>query len=198
MTALGKAKVPTDAELKRLISVTRAAANARRNGAILAVSYRLGLRACEISALRVRHVLGEDGRIRDECRLTESMTKGSKPRVVYLSNPAVRQALREYLDDRRRREDILFNVEAALFKSQKGDSFSPNTMQQLMRRLHEHAGILGGRSHSGRRWFATELIGKGVDLKAVATLMGHRSISMTAHYVEDNPQRLRRIAAELV
>jgi integrase/recombinase XerD len=198
MAALGKARVPTEAELKRLVGVTRAAAHAGRNVAILAVSYRLGLRAKEIAALRVRHVLGDDGRIRDECVLTEAMTKGGKPRVAYLSNLAVRQALRDYLDERREREDIVFNVEAPLFRSQKGNSFSPNSMQQLMRRLHDHAGIPGGRSHSGRPWFATELISKGVDLKAVATLMGHRSISMTAQYAEDNPQRLRRIAAELV
>lgn len=197
MAALGKARVPTDAELKRLINVTRTAEHAKRNVAILAVSYRLGLRAKEISALRVRHVLGEDEQVRDECRLTEAMTKGGKPRVAYLSNPVVRQALREYVDERRQREDILFNVDAPLFRSQKGNSFSPNSMQQLMRRLHDHAGIPGGRSHSGRRWFATELISKGVDLKAVSTLMGHRSISMTAQYAEDNPQRLRRITAEL-
>lgn len=198
MAAHGKARVPTDAELKRLINVTRAAEHAKRNIAILAVSYRLGLRAKEIAALCVRHVLGEDDRIRDECRLSETMTKGGKPRVAYLSNPTLRQALREYMDERQQRQGILFNFEAPLFRSQKGNSFSPNSMQQLMRRLHDHAGIPGGRSHSGRRWFATELISKGVDLKAVSTLMGHRSISMTAQYAEDNPQRLRRIAAELV
>ncbi len=70
-------------------------------------------------------------------------------------------------------------------------------MQQLLGRLHRKAGILAGRSHSGRRWFATELIAKGTDLKAVSVLMGHSSVGMTATYAEDNPQRLRRIAAEL-
>ena len=100
MTALGKARVPTEAELKRLFGVTRAGAHAYRNAAMLAVSYRLGLRAKEIAALRVRHVLDPSGRLLDECVLTEAMTKGGKPRVAYLSNPAVRQALRDYLDDR--------------------------------------------------------------------------------------------------
>ena len=198
MAALGKARVPTEVELKRLFGVTRAGAHAHRNAAMLAVSYRLGLRAKEIAALRVRHVLDPSGRLLDECVLTETMTKGGKPRVAYLSNPAVRQALRDYLDDRRAREDILFNVQAPLFMSQKGGAFSPNSMQQLLRRLHDRAGIIGGRSHSGRRWFATELISKGVDIKAVSVLMGHSSVAMTAQYAEDNPQRLRRIAAELV
>jgi site-specific recombinase XerD len=42
------------------------------------------------------------------------------------------------------------------------------------------------------------LISKGVDLKAVSVLMGHSSVSMTAQYAENNPQRLRRIVAEML
>jgi integrase/recombinase XerD len=198
MPARGKARVPSEVELKRLFGVTRAAtAHAKRDLALLAVSYRVGLRAKEIASLRVKDVLGEDGRILEECSLGASMTKGGKPRIAYLTSPAVRGPLKDYLDDRRQREGILFNVEAPLFKSQKRSGFTPNTMQQLLHRLHERAGIIGGRSHSGRRWFATELISKGIDLKSVSVLMGHSSVAMTAQYAEDNPQRLRRIAAEL-
>lgn len=197
MPSLGKARVPTDAELKRLFGVTRAGKHAKRNAAMLAVSYRLGFRAKEIAALRIKNVLGDSGQLREECALSWPMTKGGKPRVAYLTNPFVTKALRDYLDERHEREGIIFNIEAALFRSQKGGAFSPNSMQQLLRRLHDRAGIIGGRSHSGRRWFATELISKGVDLKSVSVLMGHSSIAMTAEYAEDNPQRLRRIAAEL-
>lgn len=197
MTMLGKAKVPTTVELKRIMSLSRTGQHGKRNLALLQVSYRLGFRAKEMASLRVRDVLDEFGQLRDEFALSATMTKGGTPRVAYLTNQAVRQPLKDYLDDRRDREDALFNVESALFKSQKGGSFTPNTMQQLLRRLHDLAGIVGGRSHSGRRWFATELISKGVDLKAVSTLMGHSSVAMTARYADDNPQRLRRIAAEL-
>lgn len=199
MPARGKARVPSEIELKRLFGVTRAAAiHATRNAALLAMSYRLGLRAKEIAGLRVRNVLDERGQLREECDLSAAMTKGGKPRVAYLTNPVVRTALKNYLDERREKENIIFNDEAPLFKSQKGGAFTPNTMQQLLHRLHARAGIVGGRSHSGRRWFATELISKGVDIKAVSVLMGHSSVAMTAQYAEDNPQRLRRIAAELV
>lgn len=198
MAKRGKAKVPTDQERKRLGTTSRAGNHGRRNHAIVACSYRLGLRAKELAALIVRSVMDEPGRIVDETELTAEMTKGSTPRTVYLANPAVRAALLEYLKERRAEQGILFNLDAPLFMSQKGGAFSPNTMQQLLRRLHDRAGIGGGRSHSGRRWFATELISKGVDIKAVSVLMGHSSVSMTAQYAEDNPQRLRRIAAELV
>ena len=68
---------------------------------------------------------------------------------------------------------------------------------QLFSQLYKQAGIIGASSHSGRRSFATKLIERGVDIKAVSRLMGHASISMTAQYVEDNPVRLKRIAEEL-
>ena len=195
MVNRGKARVPTEAERKRLGIVTAAGSSALRNVAILAVSYRLGLRAKEIAALTVADVLDVRGDLHQETTLRR--TKGDKPRTAYLSNATLRRELLAYLGARRVEEGILFNPAAALFKSRKGGHFSPNTMQQLIHRLHARAGINGGRSHSGRRWFATELIAKGTDLKAVSVLMGHSSVAMTAQYAEDNPQRLRRIAAEL-
>jgi integrase/recombinase XerD len=42
------------------------------------------------------------------------------------------------------------------------------------------------------------LIEKGVDIKAVSTLMGHASLEMTARYVEDNPVRLKQISADVM
>ncbi|MBN3851666.1 site-specific integrase [Paraburkholderia sp. Ac-20342] len=193
----GKAAVPSISELRRLLTVVRAGKQGLRDAAIVNVSYRLGFRAKEMAGLRVSDVMNDQLQLRDECRLSGKVTKGGKPRVAYLSNSHLRSALLDYLRWRQAREGILFNRDAALFKSQKGSGFSPNTMQQLLARLHDAAGIQGGRSHSGRRWFATELISKGIDLKSVSVLMGHSSVSMTAQYAEDNPQRLRKIAADL-
>lgn len=53
-------------------------------------------------------------------------------------------------------------------------------------------------SHSGRRTFATSLIERGVDIKAVSTLMGHSTVAMTARYVDDNPIRLRKVCEEVI
>ena len=197
MAARGKARVPSESELKRLFSVAKNGFHGLRNSAVLAVSYRLGLRAKEISALRVIDVLDAEGRLRDECCLSAAATKGGRPRIAYLSNSAVRSALKTYLDERREAQGLQFDLRSPLFMSQKGGGFSPNTMQQLLHRLHDRAGIIGGRSHSGRRWMATELISKGIDIKAVSVLLGHSSVAMTSHYADDNPQRLRRIAAGL-
>jgi integrase/recombinase XerD len=150
-----------------------------------------------MAALKVRDVMLPDGNLRDELVLGRRATKGGKVRLVYLTQSAVRKALTRYLADRKEQEGILFNPDSALLKSQKGGSFTPNTLQQLFARLYEAAGINGASSHSGRRTFATSLIEKGVDIKAISTLMGHASVAMTARYVENNPVRLKRICQDV-
>lgn len=194
----GQAKVLSERELSRVVNVVKKKAHAKRNTALLYCSFGLGLRAKEMAALRIKHVLGIDGNLLEEINLTGAMTKGSKQRHAYLTNPKVVSAIRDFINDRQKREGILFNLEAPLFKSQKGSSFSPNSLQQLFHRIYQDAKLQGASSHSGRRTFATTLIEKGVDIKAVSTLMGHSSIAMTATYVENNPARLKQICTDLL
>jgi len=193
----GKAKVLTEQELRRTLRVISKKPHAKRNGALLWCSFGLGLRAKELASLRVEHVLGTDGRLLEEVNLSSAMTKGAKQRFVYLTNPSLIEALESYLAERQTQEGILFSHQATLFTSQKGGAFTPNTLQQLFHRMYAEAKIFGASSHSGRRTFATTLIEKGADIKAVSRLMGHSSISMTAQYVEDNPLRLKQMCREL-
>jgi integrase/recombinase XerD len=194
----GKAKVLTENEFKRLVKVVAAGSHVKRNIALLYVSYGLGLRAKEMSLLKVSHVLNQkNDSLFEEINLIGKMTKGEKQRHIYLTNPKVQKALLDYLEERKQQDEKLFSYHAPLFLSQKGGKFSPNALQQLFSQMYKQAGIVGASSHSGRRTFATRLIERGVDIKAVSRLMGHANISMTAQYVEDNPVRLKRIAEEL-
>ena len=193
----GKAKVLTEQELRRILRIISKKPHAKRNTALLWCSFGLGLRAKELASLRVEHVLGADGRLLEEVNLSSAMTKGSKQRFVYLTNASLIETLESYLAERQDQEGILFSRQAALFTSQKGGAFTPNTLQQLFHRMYTEAKIHGASSHSGRRTFATTLIEKGADIKAVSRLMGHSSISMTAQYVEDNPLRLKQMCKEL-
>jgi integrase/recombinase XerD len=194
----GQAKVLSEREFNRAVSAAKKKAHAKRNVALLYCSFGLGLRAKEMAALRIKHVLGVDGALLEEINLTGSMTKGRKQRHVYLTNPKVVGAISDFIDERKKHDGILFHLEAPLFKSQKGSSFSPNTLQQLFHRMYDDAKLQGASSHSGRRTFATKLIENGVDIKAVSTLMGHASIAMTAKYVENNPARLKQICSDLL
>lgn len=197
MNSEKKAPVLSENEFRRVVATARSHEQANRNVALLYFSAALGLRAKEMSQLLVRDVLTTDGQIKDEVLLTRATTKGRKQRLIYLTNKDVRKALAAYLDERRKTEAISLHPLSPLFKSRKGSSFSPNTMQMLFKRMYRWAGLDHASSHSGRRTFATSLIEKGVDIKAVSSLMGHSSVAMTARYVEENPVRLRRICEDV-
>ena len=192
-----KAPVLTDTQFRRVVAVVRSSGYSKRNLALLHVSFTLGLRAKEMASLLIRDVLNPSGELKDEVLLTKATTKGGKQRLIYLSNKDVRRALSDYLKERSIHEDEQPHPESPLFKSQKGGAFSPNTMQMLFKKMFVAAGIDGASSHSGRRTFATSLIERGVDIKAVSSLMGHSTVAMTAHYVEDNPIRLRKICEDV-
>lgn len=197
MTFEKKAPVLSEQEFRQVVAVARTHEQASRNVALLYFSVALGLRAKEMSLLKVQDVLTLNGTIKDEVLLTRSTTKGRKQRLVYLTNKELRKALSSYLRERSGNCAAVLRPDAPLFKSRKGGPFSPNTMQMLFKRLYISAGLDQASSHSGRRTFATSLIEAGADIKAVSTLMGHASVAMTARYVENNPIRLRRMCEDV-
>ena len=63
--------------------------------------------------------------------------------------------------------------------------------------LYRRAGIENASSHSGRRTFITQLANKGVSVRVLASLAGHRSIATTQRYIDVNDDMKRR-AVELI
>ena len=92
-----------------------------------------------------------------------------------------------------------YAADQALFCTQhtprKG--FSANTMTQHFHYLYKRAGIEGASSHSGRRTFITTLANRGVSVRLLASLAGHRSIATTQRYIDVNDE-MKRQAVELV
>jgi integrase/recombinase XerD len=66
----------------------------------------------------------------------------------------------------------------------------------LFKEIYETAGIRTF-SHSGRRTFATRLNAKGVGMRTIQKLMGHRNIGTTALYCDVSDETMRN-AVELV
>lgn len=184
----GKAKVLSDAEFKRLLIVARSGQLAIRNVALLYCSFGLGLRAKEIASLTIADITDVHYKLLDEICLTRAMTKGEKQRYAYLTHKKVCDALEEYIPSIRHHDR-----NKPLFQTQRKTRFTPNALQKWFKSLYDKAGIVGASSHSGRRTFITRLIEQGGDIKAVSRLAGHASIVTTAIYVEDNPDRLKRL-----
>src|SRR5262249_6320799 len=135
-----------------------------RDRALLFLQYATGMRAGELSSLDVGDVLHR-GAIRREFRLGTDDTKYCRARTIYLESTKAIHAVLAYL--RRRRPDLNFTGNEPLFTGQKrtrGGSFrlTANSVVQIFARIYERAGIVGASSHSGRRWFMTELARRGV------------------------------------
>ncbi len=56
---------------------------------------------------------------------------------------------------------------------------------------YDQAGLEGGSSHSGRRWFITRLAHAGISPKAIMMLAGHRHLSTTQRYIDVNDDMMR-------
>ena len=64
--------------------------------------------------------------------------------------------------------------------------FSGFIQSQYFHYLFKRSGIYGASSHSGRRTFITNLANKGISVRLLASLAGHRNISTTQYYIDVN------------
>lgn len=175
----------SEKQLKIVLAYTATRRHAVRDRAIVMVSYLAGLRAKEIAALTIDNVRDSDGIIREEFILTPEQTKGRKSRRVFVST-RLRKELENFLKNSKRRVQ-----NASLFQSQKGGSFSGNTMCQLFLDIYSACGLDGASSHSGRRTLLTALAAKGVGVRVLQEIAGHSSIAVTQRYLDVNDAQLR-------
>ena len=187
-----QAKTLSETELKVVLAVVAQGRNPARNRAMLLMSHWSGMRVGEIASLRVGDVLDASGDVKNEIRLRPEQTKGRVGRTVMIGDK-LQKELRLYaatLDNR--------DPERPLFYSQKSpNGFSPNTLCQQFGVLYGKAGIDGASSHSGRRTFITKLANKGVGVRVLMALAGHRNIGTTQRYIDLNDE-MQRSAVNLI
>ena len=162
-----------------------------RNRALLLTSFYSGMRVGEIASLTISDVQNEDGTIRNEIRLSASQTKGNVGRVVFV-NEKLRTEFDNYLRNRR-----IKDKDKPLFYTEKREGFNANTLTQWFFWLYKKAGISSASSHSGRRTFITNLANKGVGVRVLASLAGHKSINTTMIYIDTNDE-IKRQAVQLL
>lgn len=189
---MAQAKTLTERELKRVLDYIASQRHAARNRAMILCTVHAGLRVSEVAALRYSDVVAADSTIRSEFLLTADQAKGGHERTVFIGE-RLKKELAAYVKTLKRRD----KESLALFHTQKRDHFSANTLCQHFHWLYKRAGIEGASSHSGRRTFITNLAAKGVGVRVLASLAGHRSISTTQSYIDVNDDQKRK-AVELV
>jgi len=153
---------------------------AGRDRAVLEVFYGGGLRLSELAGLNLADLDLKAGVLR-------VWGKGAKERLAFLGKAAVR-AMKEYLP---RRLALLGRSgtpeEKALFVNQRGGRLSTRSVARLVEKWARLAGLSQALTpHGLRHSFATHLLEGKADLRTVQELLGHSSISTTAHYTHLN------------
>jgi site-specific recombinase XerD len=90
----------------------------------------------------------------------------------------VRQVLDEWLAERQTKAG---EGEQALFVGRSGRRLSKRSVDDVVRRLGEHAGVKLS-AHALRHTFLTRMVRQGSDLVLVAELAGHRRLETTRRY----------------
>ena len=188
-----QAKVLTAQEIRRVLDYVATRAHAERNRAMFLTMLYAMLRVKECAALRYADVLDAEGKVKTEIYLTAEQTKGRKGGTVFVSEK-LRKELQAYVKAVPYKE-----VTDKLFYSQKRPQggWNSNTLCQYFHYLFRSCGIEGATSHSPRRTFITNLADKGVSVRVLQSLAGHRNISTTQAYIDVN-DAMKRKAVELV
>ena len=174
----------TAPDARRVVSASEQLAEepwvAARNAAVLTLLYGCGLRISEALALT-----GEDFGDRAQ-RSLRVKGKGGKTRIVPLL-AAAHQAVAEY----RRLCPFHIPADGTLFLGARGGQLQPAIIQREMKKLRSALNLPETATpHALRHSFATHLLGRGGDLRAIQELLGHASLSTTQIYTGVDTSRL--------
>jgi len=156
-----------------------------RDRAMLHVLYATGLRVSELVGLSLNSVQLDAGYL-------VARGKGDKERLVPLGRRAV-AAVRAWLG-RGRPALLRGRSSRALFVGPRGTALTRQGVWKLLRRHALAAGIKKRLSpHKLRHSFATHLVERGADLRAVQAMLGHADIGTTEIYTHLSRRHLRSV-----
>jgi site-specific recombinase XerD len=162
---------------EQVMDVIEAPANLKHR-AMLSCCYAAGLRVSEVAQLQVDDIESQRGTIRVR------QGKGKKDRLVMLSNRLL-EVLRQYWR--------VGKPKVWLFPGSFEDRpITPRSIQRICMQAGRKAGIPFRISpHMLRHSFATHLMDMGTDLRTIQMVLGHESITTTAHYMHVSTRHLQ-------
>jgi len=154
-----------------------------RDAAVLGLLYGSGLRIAEALALKRKDMPTGD-------QLTVS-GKGNKSRMVPVL-PQVAKLIADYVA----LCPLDLPPDGPLFAGARGGPLGPRIVQLAMARLRGALGLPDSATpHALRHSFATHLLARGGDLRAIQELLGHASLSTTQIYTAVDSERLLEVYA---
>jgi integrase/recombinase XerD len=177
----------SEEEINLLInSIDLSAPQGERNRTILESLYSCGLRVSELINLQLSDLFFEEGFIR-------VIGKGNKQRFVPINFQA-QKYISFYVSSIRSHINVQKGFEDTVFLNRRGKKLSRVMIFTIIKNLAEKAGIKKKISpHTFRHSFATHLLERGADLRAIQQMLGHESITTTEIYMHLDKSFLKEV-----
>jgi integrase/recombinase XerC len=185
----GERRLPTAlevAEVESLLAAPDLSTHAgRRDRAILELMYSAGTRAAETVGL-------DRGDLDLRRGVARVRGKGRKERMAAVGSFAA-DALKTYLADPERPPPAP-RAQGAVFLNPRGGRITTRSLGRIVAKRALEAGVRRRATpHTLRHSFATHLLDRGADLRAVQELLGHAHLTTTQIYTHVSIERLRTI-----
>ena len=184
------ARVLEAADVRRLQRHAHAHRYPLRSDVLILLSYKAGLRACEMAGLDWTMVLKPGGQLNDHIVVAGTIAKNGHGRRVPM-NVELRAALTKL------HRAVGRPKAGPVIASERNAHLHPRSIVNWFALLYASTGLPGCSSHSGRRTFITRsarLLAKtGGSLRDVQELAGHRSLTTTERYIEGDRDAQRRL-----
>jgi type 1 fimbriae regulatory protein FimB/type 1 fimbriae regulatory protein FimE len=168
----------TEAEIKRLLSATSGNRWSQRDGLMILVAYRHGLRASELTDLRWDQV--------------DFATATLHVRRVKQGSPSTHPILGDELRRLRRLQREQEPKSPFVFTSERGSPFTTAGFARMVERAGKEAGFgFKAHPHMLRHACGFALAAKGHDTRALQAYLGHKNIQHTVRYTELSPTRFK-------
>ena len=180
-----------DRMLEAASTIGRGAADRARNVCLMQVLYATGMRVTELVSLPAAAARGDP-------RWLLIRGKGGRERLVPLSPPA-REATAAWLAIRDAAQEAARDRSPFLFPSPSREGYlTRHRFYMLIKEIAVAAGVDPAKvtPHTLRHAFATHLLARGADLRAIQTLLGHADIATTEIYTHVLDERLKALVLE--
>lgn len=184
------ARVLEGADVRRLIRHVRDHRQPVRNHVMVLLSFKAGLRACEIAGLDWSMILRPDGKLGHIIAVARQIAKNGNARRIPM-HPDLKTALvrLHYTAGRPR--------EGPVIASERGGQMRARSVVNWFRATYADLGFDDCSSHSGRRTFITRsariLARTGGSLRDIQELAGHRSLMTTERYIQGDRDAQRKL-----
>lgn len=158
-----------------------------RDRAIFELLYATGIRCSELTQITIADITESQKSIR-------IFGKGKKERMVLYGSKA-EKSMQQYLTNERK---AVFSDKEHFFLTKTGKSLHTGQIRKIISMFKKLLPLQRPLTpHKIRHSFATHLLQKGMDLRMIQELLGHKTLASTEIYTHVSVEQLKKICATI-